>query len=69
MLLNGRRLCCLVLPSGLESSWAQGGARIVCGQVAIRKGHNDKAHLVLEGALCPDFYRVREVIYGAFSVC
>ncbi|KAG1678052.1 hypothetical protein FOA52_000848 [Chlamydomonas sp. UWO 241] len=53
--------------AGLESVF-QGGS-LVCGSVAISKGSNDKAHLVLEGALCDDFYRVREVIYSQYSVC
>lgn len=41
----------------------------MCGNVAISKGTDDKAHLVLEGALCDDFFKVREVIYSQFSVC
>eukprot|EP00955_Chlamydomonas_euryale_P066463 359551-Chlamydomonas_euryale.AAC.2 len=54
-------------PAGLESVFLAG--KLVCGAVSIRKGCNDKAHLVLEGALCDDFYRVREVIYSQYSVC
>ncbi len=47
----------------------QGAGRLVCGPVTILKGSNDKAHLVLQGALCDEFYRVREVIYSQYSVC
>lgn len=41
----------------------------MCGPVAIRKGSHDKAHLVLEGAMCDEFFRIREVIYSQYSVC
>ncbi len=54
--------------SGLEAAF-QGAGRLSCGpRVSVVKGPNDRAHLVLEGALCDEFFRVREVIYRQFNV-
>ena len=35
--------------------------------MTISKGGGDKAHLLLEGALCEEYYTVREVIYKQYS--
>ncbi len=56
------------LRPGLDSMF-QGRNRLVCGHVAICQGPDDKAHLVLEGAICEEFDRIKEVIYSQYSVC
>mmetsp|Transcript_16371 Transcript_16371/g.35393 ORF Transcript_16371/g.35393 Transcript_16371/m.35393 type:complete len:242 (+) Transcript_16371:2-727(+) len=51
--------------AGLASTF-HGTSSLLCGSVIISKG-GDKAHLLLEGALCEEYYRVRDVIYAQYS--
>lgn len=38
------------------------------GQLTVTQGESDQ-HLVLDGAACPEYYRVREVLYSQFGTC
>eukprot|EP00798_Chlamydomonas_sp_ICE-L_P030011 gene30011-18086_t len=53
--------------AGMESIFKAG--MLVCGPVTISKGRGDKAHLVVEGSLSAEFYKIRDAIYGGYSVC
>ncbi|GAX79657.1 hypothetical protein CEUSTIGMA_g7098.t1 [Chlamydomonas eustigma] len=53
--------------AGLQSVFQ--GRKLVCGHVSIFHNANDKAHLILEGALCEEFDKIKEVIYAQYSVC
>mmetsp|Transcript_48188 Transcript_48188/g.154355 ORF Transcript_48188/g.154355 Transcript_48188/m.154355 type:complete len:294 (+) Transcript_48188:151-1032(+) len=48
------------------------GGVLLCGAdgyVTVRKAPGSEGQLVLEGALCEDYYKVRQLVYGQYHRC
>ena len=53
--------------AGITADWYDG--MLVCsGMVSIKVGDKD-GQIQLEGALCDDYFKIRDVVYGQYHVC
>ena len=53
--------------AGITAEW-YGGMLVCSGPVTIIVGTQD-GQVQLEGALCDDYFRIRDVVYGQYLVC
>lgn len=53
--------------AGITAEW-YGGMLVCSGPVTIKVGSQD-GQVQLEGALCDDYFRIRDVVYGQYHVC
>ncbi|KAL0041377.1 hypothetical protein WJX79_001220 [Trebouxia sp. C0005] len=53
--------------AGITAEW-YGGMLVCSGPVTIKVGTQD-GQVQLEGALCDDYFRIRDVVYGQYHVC
>ncbi len=53
--------------AGITAEW-YGGTLVCSGVVTIKVGTQD-GQVQLEGALCDDYFKIRDVVYGQYHVC
>ena len=53
--------------AGFTADW-HGGMLVCSGAVTIKVGTDD-GHVQLEGVLCQDYFKIRDVVYGQYHVC
>ena len=53
--------------AGITADW-HGGMLVCSGMVTIKVGNQD-GQVKLEGSLCDDYFRIRDVVYGQYHVC
>lgn len=53
--------------AGITADW-YGGMLICSGMVSIKVGDQD-GQIQLEGVLCEDYFKIRDVVYGQYHVC
>ena len=53
--------------AGITAEW-QGGMLLCSGVVTIKVGDQD-GQVQLEGALCDDYFKIRDVVYSQYHVC
>jgi hypothetical protein len=51
------------------SSEFRGGGRLVVGSSLVVRRDGAEGQLLMEGPLCEDYFRVRDVVYGLYNVC
>ena len=55
--------------AGIAAEWAASALVMCGGRVILRRGAAGSNDLLLQGALCPDFYRVQAVIRSQYHIC
>lgn len=53
--------------AGISAEW-HGGMLVCSGVVTIKIGPED-GQVVLEGTVCDDYFKVRDVVYAQYHVC
>lgn len=52
---------------GIVAEW-HGGMLVCSGLVTIKIGSED-GQVLLEGAVCDDYFRIRDIVYAQYHVC
>ncbi|WIA39617.1 hypothetical protein OEZ86_005699 [Tetradesmus obliquus] len=53
---------------GVPSEFRPGGRLVVGGSLVVRRD-GPKGQLLMEGPLCEDYFKVRDVVYSQYNVC
>ena len=53
--------------AGIAADW-HGGMLLCSGVVTIKVGAGD-GQVQLEGALCQDYFKIRDIVYGQYHLC
>jgi cleavage and polyadenylation specificity factor subunit 2 len=55
--------------SGIASEF-RSGALVCCGGIVrVIRADGEEGHLVMEGPLSEEYFKVRDVVYGQYNVC
>eukprot|EP00879_Flechtneria_rotunda_P022632 GHRR01023899.1.p1 GENE.GHRR01023899.1~~GHRR01023899.1.p1 ORF type:complete len:241 (+),score=88.55 GHRR01023899.1:369-1091(+) len=54
--------------AGIPSEF-RGGGRLVAAGVLVVRRDGPEGQLIMEGPLCADYFRVRDVVYSQYNVC
>lgn len=54
--------------AGVPSEFRGGGRLVVGGSLTVRRD-GPEGQLVMEGPLCDDYFKVRDVVYSQYNVC